>query len=291
MKRIVVTGASGFIGTRLCDVLRQSGYEVATIGRGPSATFRWDYASDAPPEAFESAEAVVHLAGEPVFQRWSPEVKQRIHDSRVRSTERLIQALSITRDRPKVLVCASAVGYYGNSGDHPLPETAGPGRGFLSDICREWEAKADLAESLGMRVAKIRTGIVLGKNGGALKQMLPAFKAGVGGRLASGTQWMPFIHLDDIVGIYQHAIANPVNGPLNGTAPGIVTNREFTAKLAEALHRPAFLPVPKFALSLLFGEVGEVMLDSLRVIPTATVESGYRFRYPDLPSALASLRL
>jgi uncharacterized protein (TIGR01777 family) len=291
MKRIVVTGASGFIGTRLCDVLRQSGYEVATVGRGPSATFRWDYTSDAPPEAFESADAVVHLAGEPVVQRWSPEVKQRIHDSRVRSTERLIQALSITRDRPKVLVCASAVGYYGNSKDHPLPESAGPGRGFLSGVCREWEAKADLAESLGMRVAKIRTGIVLGENGGALKQMLPAFKVGVGGRLASGTQWMPWIHLDDIAAIFQHAIGNPVHGALNGAAPGIVTNREFTAQLAEALHRPAFFPVPRFALNLLFGEMGEVMLDSQRVIPAATLESGYRFRYPDLPSALASLKL
>jgi uncharacterized protein (TIGR01777 family) len=291
MKRIVITGASGFIGTKLVAVLRESGYDVVTLGRGPSDALRWDYNSDAPPEAFESADAVVHLAGEPVAQRWSPEVKVRIRDSRVLSTERLIHGISLARNRPKALVCASAVGYYGDRGNAPLAEDAAPGRGFLADVCRQWEAKADLAESLGLRVAKVRTGVVLGENGGALKPMLPAFKAFLGGRLASGAQWMPWIHLDDIVGIFQHAIEHPVSGPLNGAAPGIVTNRKFTAQLAGALHRPAFLPVPRFALHLLLGEMAEVTLASQRVLPVATLASGYTFRYPDLAAALASLKL
>lgn len=289
--RIVLTGASGFIGRKLAAALRLDGHQTVTLGRGTSATYNWDAASDAPPEAFESSDAVIHLAGEPVGQRWSAEVKQRIRDSRVRGTEKLIQALSITSDRPKVFVCASAVGYYGDRGEKALPETASPGSGFLPDVCREWEAKADLATALGMRVVKVRTGLVLGPHGGALEQMLPPFRAWVGGRLGSGRQWTPWIHIDDIVGIFQHALEQPVEGALNGAAPGIVTNAEFTAELGRAINRPAFLQIPEFALKLMFGEMAQVLLSSQRVIPEATLRSGYRFQYPELGPALASLHL
>lgn len=289
--RIVITGASGFIGTHLISVLRQAGHEIVTLGHGAAANFHWDAAVDAPPEAFEGADAVVHLAGETVSQKWTPEAKRRIHDSRVLGTERLVHGLSITRNRPKVLVCASAVGYYGDRGDEPLSEDAQPGTGFLPKLCREWESKADLAEALGMRVAKIRTGVVLGPGGGALKQMLTPFKLGAGGRLGSGTQWMPWIHLDDIAGIFRHAVEGNIAGPLNGAAPGLVTNAEFTAALAKALHRPAVFPVPRLALKVMFGEMADVLLASQKVIPQATEKNGYRFLYPELSAALESLKL
>ncbi len=206
--RVAITGASGFIGSRLAENLCESGNEIVKLGRtGPLD------------QVFEGIDAVVHLAGEPVAQRWSAEVKQRIRDSRVLGTERLIQGLSITRNRPKAFVCASAVGYYGDRGDEMLTESSNPGTGFLSDVCRQWEEKADLASSLGMRVVKVRIGVVLGPNGGALRKMLPPFKAGLGGRIGSGHQWMPWIHLDDFVAIFRHALDNPVHGVLNGVAP------------------------------------------------------------------------
>ena len=289
--RIVITGATGFIGQHLATALRQAGHQIVTLGRGDSADYRWDLASGAPAEAFEGAGAVVHLIGEPVAQRWTPAVKQRIRDSRLLGTERLIHGLSIARNRPQALICASAVGYYGDRGDETLTESSIPGAGFLPDVCRQWEEKADLAAALGMRVVKVRTGVVLGRSGGALKQMLTPFKVGVGGRLGSGRQWMPWIHIDDIAGIFLHAVQNQVSGPLNGTAPGVVTNADFTAALGRALHRPAILPVPGFALKLLFGEMAEVMLSSQRVLPRATGQSGYRFQYPELGGALASLNL
>lgn len=281
--RIVLTGATGFIGTNLNASLRQAGHEIVALPRGASA-------SDAA-QVFEGAGAVVHLAGEPVAQRWSPEVKQRIRDSRVLGTERLVQALSITRNRPHALICASAVGYYGDRGDEILTEASPPGSGFLPDVCRQWEEKADLAASLGLRIVKVRAGLVLGPGGGALKKMLTPFKAGVGGRLGSGRQWMPWIHIDDIVGIFRHAIETGANGPLNGTAPGIVTNTDFTTALGKTLHRPTIFPVPQLALKLLFGEMSEVLLASQRAIPQSTEKSGYKFKYPNLPEALTALNL
>jgi uncharacterized protein (TIGR01777 family) len=281
--RIVITGAGGFIGTHLASTLRQAGHEVAPLGRGASA-------SDAA-QLCDGASAVVHLAGESVSQRWTPEVKQRIRDSRVLGTERLVQGLSIARNRPQVLVCASAVGYYGDRGDEILTENSAPGTGFLPDVCVQWETKADLASALGMRVVKVRTGVVFGPDGGALKQMLTPFKAGAGGRLGSGRQWMPWIHIDDIVGIFRHGIESAVNGPLNGAAPGIVTNADFTDALGRALHRPTIMPVPRFALKIMFGEMADVILSSQRMVPHMTEQSGYQFQYPELGAALASLKL
>jgi uncharacterized protein (TIGR01777 family) len=288
---IVITGASGFIGSRLSNVLRQGGHEARTLGRGASSDFHWAPASNPPAGAFENADGIVHLAGERVAQRWNPEVKKRIRDSRVAGTDRLIQTMSLLPKRPKVLVCASAVGYYGDRGDELLPEDAAPGSGFLPEVCREWEARADIAETLGLRVVKVRIGLVLGANGGALKEMLPPFKAGIGGRLGNGRQWMPWIHLDDTVGIFRHALENEVKGVLNAAAPGIVQNSAFTSALGKALHRPTLFPAPKFALALMFGEMADVMLGSQRAVPKATEASGYRFQYPELEAALASLGL
>ena len=253
--RILITGATGFIGTRLADVLHQGGHEVVRLGRS------------APPEALEGSDALVVApggrAGGSAMDR--EKRKQRIRESRVLGTEQLMHGLSITRNRPKVLICASAVGYYGDRGDETLTEDASPGTGFLARVCCEWEAKADLAEALGMRVVKVRTGMVLGPNGGALKKMLLPFKAGVGGRLGNGRQWMPWIHLDDITGIFRHALEGSVAGVLNGAAPGVVTNAQFTAALGKALHRPAVLPVPRFALKLMFGEMADMVLGSQKV--------------------------
>jgi uncharacterized protein (TIGR01777 family) len=286
--RIVITGATGFIGTRLAAGLRQAGHDLVTLGRSASSDHRWDHIVDAPSIAFEGADAVIHLAGEPVAQKWTPEVKQRIRDSRVLGTERLVHGLSVTRKRPKALICASAVGYYGDRGDEILDEDSPGGHGFLAHVCREWESKADLAQALGMRVVKVRIGIVLGSGGGAIQEMLTPFKMGVGGRLGTGKQWMPWIHLDDIAGIFQHAVEGIVAGVLNGAAPGIVTNEQFTKSLGKAIHRPAVMPVPGFALKALYGEMAEALLGGARVIPKATEQSGYRFQYPDLDAALAS---
>lgn len=289
--QIVITGASGFIGTRLSAVLRDAGHEIVTLGRGPSAIIRWDPGLDAPTEAFDGADAVVHLAGEPVAQRWSDEVKRKIRDSRVLGTERLVRGIASARKRPRVLVCASAVGYYGDRGEEVLDETAAPGRGFLPDVCREWEAQADSAAALGLRVVKVRIGMVLGANGGALKEMLTPFRLGLGGRIGDGQQWVPWIHLDDIVGIFRHGLESAVAGALNGAAPGIVRNVDFTAALGKAVHRPAVVPAPEFALKMMFGEMASVLFASQRVVPVASEKSGYRFRYPELAPALASLGL
>jgi uncharacterized protein (TIGR01777 family) len=284
--RILISGATGFIGSHLVSSLHETGHDIITLGRGSSSDFRLDAAGDAPAAAFEGAGAVIHLAGEPVAQRWTPEVKRRIRESRVMGTERLVHGLSITRNRPGVLVCASAVGYYGDRGDEVLTEASAPGKDFLAEVCRQWEEKADLAGALGLRVVKVRVGVVLGSNGGALKKMLPAFKMGVGGRLGNGRQWMPWIHVADIAGIFRHAVESSVTGVLNGCSPGVVTNAEFTKALGHALGRPTLLPTPGFALKLLFGEMAEMILDSQRVTPRATRESGYKFKYPDLAEAL-----
>ena len=291
---ITLTGASGFLGKRLIEELLAGGHSLHILGRRPVAGLafsQWDSLGGEPPEAsLRSADAVIHLAGEPVAQRWNPEVKRRIQDSRLNGTRRLVHALSTLSKRPGILVSGSATGIYGSRGDEVLTEKSRAGSGFLPDLTVQWEKEADLAEALGMRVVKIRTGIVLGKGGGALGQMLTPFRAGVGGKLGSGEQWMSWIHISDIVGLMLHALQNnQVRGALNGTAPNPVRNSEFTAELGKALHRPAVLPIPAFALKLLFGEMSSVMLESQRVIPEAARIAGYRFRFPDLGPALADV--
>jgi uncharacterized protein (TIGR01777 family) len=250
----------------------------------------WDPMKGQPPrESLENADAVVHLAGEPVAQRWTPEVKRRIRESRVEGTRRMVEALSSLPRRPGVLVSASAVGYYGSREDELLDESSPPGAGFLPEVCAGWEKEAQAATGLGVRVATIRIGVVLDSRGGALARLLLPFRLGVGGRLSSGQQWMSWIHLADLAEQFRFVLDNPVAGVWNGVAPVPVTNREFTKELAHALHRPALFPMPGLALKAMFGEMSEVLLGSQRVAPRAAQAAGFRFRFPQLGPALADL--
>jgi hypothetical protein len=298
--KILVTGATGLIGKRLSRRLISEGHKIVILSRRPenvpvssqTEVFGWNAEKSAPPaEALAGIDAVVHLAGEPVAAaRWTEEQKRKIRNSRVLGTKNLVEGLRKTATRPGVMVSGSAVGIYGSRGDETLPESAVPGTGFLVDICREWEAEADEAQALGIRVAQVRIGVVLSSEGGALEKMLLPFKLGIGGRLSSGRQWFPWIHIDDIVGILHFALSNQrLKGPVNGVAPGIVTNAEFTKQLASELNRPVFLPVPEFALRIMMGEMANVVLASQRVIPEVAMQAGYRFAFPDLREALHDL--
>jgi uncharacterized protein (TIGR01777 family) len=229
----------------------------------------------------------VYLAGAPVAQRWTREARRKIRASRIEGARLLIAALSRLSQKPSALICASAIGIYGARGDEVLTESSPPGQGFLADVCREWESSADLAKVLGLRVVKLRIGVVLGPGGGALARMLPPFKAGLGGRLGSGRQWMSWIHLDDLVELVRFAVEQPsLRGVVNATSPNPVTNAAFTAALAAVLKRPAVLPVPAFALKMAFGAMAEILLDSQRVLPQVAQAVGFQFQYPDLEPAL-----
>jgi hypothetical protein len=275
---ISISGASGFIGRHLMKSLAQAGHSLRAQSR------------HAPPaESLREADAIIHLAGEPVAQRWTAAAKQRILDSRVVGTRNLVEALAALPRRPEALICASAIGYYGSRGDEVLTESSAPGSGFLPEVCVAWEREALAAEAFGIRVVRVRTGVVLDANGGALVRMLPPFRMGLGGRLGSGRQWMSWIHLEDLAALFQFAVESQVRGPLNAVAPNPVTNSDFTRELAHALRRPAVFPVPEFALKMLFGEMADVLLASQRVAPAAAEAAGFRFRFPQLAPALESL--
>jgi uncharacterized protein len=294
--RALVTGATGFIGRKLVRLLKRP----VVLSRRPEAAgkllgdvqvFAWEPESGPPPpESLEGVEAVFNFAGESVAAgRWTDTRKKRIRSSRVVGTRNLVAAIEGMKIRPKVLVSASAVGYYGSRGDEVLEESAPHGNDFLASVCREWEAEAQCAAHWGIRVSTPRIGIVLGKGGGALERMLPPFKLGLGGRLGSGRHWMPWIHLDDLAGLLLHAAKYGLSGPLNAVGPAPVTNLQFTRALARALGRPAIFPVPEFALRLIFGELAGVLLASQRVVPHAAVRAGYRFRYGSLDDALSEI--
>lgn len=295
--KIVITGASGFIGRRLLKTLAQGGHSLHVLSRHQGTNLppgvrlsSWDPVKGAPPEdALRDADAVIHLAGESVAQRWSEEVKRRIRDSRILGTRNLVEGISKLARKPAALICASATGYYGTRGDEALTESAPAGSGFLAETCVEWEREALAAEALGVRVALIRTGMVLDPRGGALQRLLPIFRLGAGGKLGSGKQWIPWIHLDDLANLYAFALENPVRGALNGTAPNPVTNAEFTRVLASAVHRPAIFPVPEFAMKLLYGEMAQILFDSQRVLPHAAESMGFSFNFPQLSGALLNL--
>lgn len=299
--KIVISGASGFIGRRLLKTLGQGGHSLHVLSRHQGTNLppgvrlsAWDPMKGPPPEeALIDADAVIYLSGEPVAQRWSDEVKRRIRESRVTGTRNLVQGIAQLADKtarkPAALVCASATGYYGTRGDETLSESSSPGSGFLAEVCVEWEREAVAAEPLGVRVASIRTGMALDPRGGAMQRLLPPFRMGVGGKLGSGRQWIPWIHLDDLANLYAFAIDNPVRGALNGTAPNPVTNADFTRALASAVRRPAILPIPPFAMKLLYGEMAQILFDSQRVLPKQAESAGFRFRFPQLPAALADL--
>jgi uncharacterized protein len=295
--KCIISGGTGFIGRRIVDRLLQDGHYVGVWSRQPGkekrtavASFTWDPLRGEPPaESVNTMDAVIHLAGEPVAQRWNDAVKGRIRDSRVLGTRRLVDAIGRAQHKPKVLVCASAIGWYGDRGDEVLTEASTPGDGFLADVCRGWEAEADRAAEFGLRVVKLRIGFVLGKDGGALARMAPAFRLFAGGRLGSGKQWMPWIHVSDVAEMFVYAVENDIAGVWNATSPNPITNAGFTREMGRTLHRPALFPVPPFALKLAFGEMGQHMLDSTRVIPEAALRADFKFQYPELGPALRDL--
>lgn len=298
--KVLVTGATGLIGSRLCRSLSSDGHTVVALTRSPakaadlaaSNVYKWNPQSELPPaESLDQVDAVVHLAGEPIAaRRWTDEQKKRIRDSRVASTIYLVDAISSLERKPSVFVSGSAVGFYGDRSDELLDENSSAGIGFMSDVCREWEEEAVRAGEMGLRVVLVRTGVVLSLEGGALQKMIRPFKLGVAGKLGSGRQWFPWIHIDDIVEIFRLALfTESLRGAVNGTAPEPVTNGEFTRTLAGALHRPAFLPVPEFGLRALMGEMAEVLLMSQRVVPKVALGAGYKFLHPTLADALGDL--
>ena len=288
--RITVTGAGGLIGAKLVERLRARGDEVTTLSRNPSSpgAVAWQPEDEpAPAAALAGRDGVIHLAGEEVAQRWSEGAKRRIRSSRELGTRNLVAGIEAADPRPRVLVSASAVGYYGPRGDEPIDEQAPPGDDFLAGVCVAWEREAERAGELGVRVVNVRTGVVLARGGGALAKMLPFFKLGVGGPVAGGDQYLPWIHVDDVVGIYLAALdGEDWHGPVNATAPDPVTNRTFSKALGRVLRRPAFAPVPGLAVRALYGEMAEIVTTGQRVLPRRPQKLGYAFGYTDLDEAL-----
>jgi hypothetical protein len=281
------------IGSALRSFLGGGGHQVRRLLRSPSGapnTTSWNPVDGSfAPGAFDGIDGVIHLAGESIAGgRWNAARKARIRESRVRGTRALCEALARLESPPKVLVAASAIGFYGSRGDDVLDETSAPGTGFLPEVCQAWEEATAPARERGIRVVHLRTGIVLSSSGGALPQMLPPFKLGVGGVLGSGDQYMSWIALDDMLGIALHALTDEsIEGPVNAVAPQAVTNREFTKALGAVLHRPTVFPVPAFAIRLLFGEMGDaLLLEGARVDPAVLRATNYEFAYPQLEGAL-----
>ena len=290
---VLMTGSSGLVGSALTAFLEGSGQTVRRLRRAPSDaadSTSWNPSDGTfAPGAFDGIDAVVHLAGESIASgRWSAARKRRIRESRVTGTQRLCEALLRLDEPPAVFVSASAIGFYGDRGAARLDESSAPGTGFLPHVCREWEAAAAPLRERGLRVVHLRIGIVLDESGGALKQMLPPFRLGVGGVLGSGDQYMSWVALDDLLGITLHALTNDtLAGPVNAVAPGAVTNREFTRTLGRVLGRPTVLPAPGFALRLLLGEMADaLLLTGARIEPAVLRESGYEFAHTDLEPAL-----
>ncbi len=293
---IAITGASGFLGPPLIERLLRDGHSIRTLGRSDPLIdgvrhYVWDALGAEPsPAALEGVDAVINLIGEPVAQRWSREVKQRIRDTRGKATRFLVKTLSSLAKPPAVLIGGSAIGFYGDRGDELLTEDSRLGTDFLAQVCMEWEDAAKSAERLGTRVVLLRTGIVLGGDGGALKQMAGPFRAGLGGPVGSGNQWVSWIHLDDWIEIVVLALTNPaIRGPVNATSPHPVRNTEFAHALGSALGRPSVFPVPAFGLKLMYGEAANALLASQRVLPDVATRAGFRFRYSDVRSALKQI--
>jgi uncharacterized protein len=293
--RIGIIGVTGFIGTALARAAVARGHAVVAFSRRTDLSISGaeevrPVAAQGPAIDPSGLDAIVNLAGESILGRWSRARKERIRDSRIALTRRIVKSLEGCRVRPGVLVNASATGIYGDRGSEMLPEASPRGAGFLAEVCAEWEAEAGRAESCGMRVVRLRTGMVLGRDGGAWPLLKRVFGLGLGGRLGSGKQWVPWIHLEDEIGIILHALENPpCAGPVNAASPNPVTNAEMTAIIAGLLKRPAFFHAPESGLRFLLGEFAGVLLDSQRVEPRAARGGGYEFRYPVLRDALASL--
>jgi len=299
--KVLVTGASGFIGSALCDALLARGDTVVGLSRDPQRArgtnpsvvwHAWEPTLERPPAgAFENVDGVINLEGEKINQRWTEEAKRRIMESRRTGARNLIATIAGLERKPAVLVNQSAIGFYGDRGEAMVDESAEPGEGYDAEVVREWETAAREAESIGMRLVIVRTGHVLDSRGGLLGELLPPFKLGLGGPIAGGRQYMSWIHIDDEVGILLWALDHDeVSGTINSTAPNPVTNREFSHAIGRALHRPASVPVPGFVLDLKFGgEFGKVLRGGQRVIPRRALDLGYQFRYTDIDVALRNL--
>ena len=293
--KVLITGASGLIGTALQKSFEEKGYEMLLASRSEPKVenqIKWSmdtgFADDDLPR-LEGLDAVIHLAGENVSGlRWTDEKKKAIRDSRVFGTRTMIEAFARLEKKPKVFITGSAIGFYGDRDDDEMTETSSAGDTFLAKVCKEWEAESRRAEDMGIRTVLLRTGIVLSKDGGALATMLTPFKLGVGGVVGSGKQWMSWVSLDDVVAIINFALENEsLRGAMNVASPNPVTNEEFTKTLGSVLYRPTFLPLPEFAVNLVFGEMGDaLLLASTRVIPKRLVDAGYKFKYTDLKTAI-----
>jgi uncharacterized protein (TIGR01777 family) len=297
--RVTLTGATGRIGLSIVEALAARGDDVTVLSRNPArareklptivAAEEWDpKGGPAPAGALRGRDAVIHLAGEDVAQRWSAKAKREIRDSREQGTRNLVAGLEQAgENRPPTLVSASAAGLYGPRGDEPVDEDTPPGDDFLADVVVAWEREARRAEELGLRVVLMRQGVVLSPDAGALKKMLPPFKLGVGGPVGGGRQYLPWVHLDDVVGMYLAAIDDERwRGPFNVVAPGAVTNKDFSRALGRALHRPTVAPVPGLALKLLYGEMSQIVLTGANMVPRRAQELGYAFRHPEVEEAL-----
>lgn len=291
--KVLITGASGLVGTELQKSFAEKGYEMLLASRKEPTDdqhVQWSIEEGfAEPEKLEGLDAVVHLAGENVSGlRWTDEKKKAIHDSRVLGTRNVVDAISKLKDRPKVFVSSSAIGFYGERGDEEVTESSAAGDNFLAGVCKEWEAESRRAEDAGIRTVLLRTGIVLSKDGGALGTMLTPFKLGVGGVVGSGKQWMSWISMDDHIAVINYVIENEnIRGAVNSVSPHPVTNQEFTKTLGEILYRPTFLPLPEFAVSMVFGEMGDaLLLASTKVMPKRLEDAGFEFKYPYLKTAI-----
>lgn len=303
--KIAITGGTGFVGQHLISqpqvgdvhVLSRDAERARKLfqsGEGRAKkirTFEWDSSHDpAPADAFEEVDAIVHLLGESVQGRWTKDKKRRIRDSRVLGTKNLVKALTSLPDKPRVLIAGSAVGFYGDCGDEELNEQHAAGSDYLADVCQQWEAAANEATNSGIRVVNLRTGLVLGKDGGPLQKMLIPFRLCLGATIGNGRQYMPWVHIEDLCRLILFAIEHePITGPLNGSAPMPVTNAEFTQTLAKQLSRPALMPAPAWLLRTMLGEFADVLLNSQRAIPAKSQQAGFEFKYAELSAALANL--
>ena len=291
---IGITGAGGFIAKRLIPLARERGHRIIGFSRNPAQAIPGcdetrRFSLDAPPD-ITGCDAIIHLAGEPVFGLWTPKKRARIRDSRILGTRRIVDAILTAKNPPRILVSSSAIGFHGDTGENEANEDSPPGAGFLAEVCQSWETEALRAREKNIRVVLLRTSVVLGPRGGAMQPIYPAFRLGLGGNLGSGRQWMAWIHLHDEAALILHALDHAeIEGPIEAVAPHPCRNSEFTAALARTLHRPAFLHIPAFALKIALGDFSRELLDSKRIISKHLAPSGFKHRFPSLEDAFANI--